>query len=91
MKKNMASSYISCSSCTVANNIDLKFCKACGLSRLDKDRNQREKKNLNEGTIIKINDRKKSSDALLYSASYSKQKCNLKKRSGKFSCFIRSS
>ena len=37
------------------------------------------KKNENEGTIIKINDRKKSSDALLYSASYSKQKCNLKK------------
>ena len=70
--------HISCSSCTVANDIDFKFCKACGLSRLDKDRNQQEK-NENEGTITKINDRKKSLDALLNSASYSKQKCNLKK------------
>jgi hypothetical protein len=45
---------------------------------LDKDRNQQEK-NENEGTITKINDRMKSLDALLNSASYSKQKCNLKK------------
>jgi hypothetical protein len=45
---------------------------------LDKDRNKQEK-NENEGTITKINDRMKSLDALLNSASYSKQKCNLKK------------
>jgi hypothetical protein len=43
---------------------------------LDKDRNQQEN-NENEGTITKINDRIKSLDALLNSASYSKQKCNL--------------
>ena len=45
---------------------------------MDKDRNQQEK-NENEGTITKINDRIKRLDALLNSASYSKQKCNLKK------------
>ena len=75
--------YISCSGCTVANDIDFKFCKACGLSRLDKDRNQQEK-NENKGTITQINDRIKSLDALLNSASYSKQKCNLKKEVDNF-------
>ena len=54
MKKNMASSYISCSSCTVANNIDLKFCKACGLSRLDKDRNQQEQKMKTRERLLKL-------------------------------------
>ena len=45
---------------------------------MDKDRNQQEK-NENEGTITNINDRIKSLDVLLNSASYSMQKCNLKK------------
>lgn len=53
-EKNMASSYISCSSCTVANNIDLKFCKACGLSRLDKDRNQQEQKMKTRERLLKL-------------------------------------
>lgn len=79
--------YITCSRCAVTNDIDFKYCKACGSARENKATNYQDEIKKEE-VLNKINNRISQLDALLDAASYSKQKCSLKKEIENFFIFL---
>ncbi|CAC5394779.1 unnamed protein product [Mytilus coruscus] len=79
--------YITCSRCAVTNDIDFKYCKACGFARENKATDYQDEIKKEE-VLNKINNRISQLDALLDSASYSKQKCSLKNEMEKFFIFL---
>ncbi|CAC5395697.1 unnamed protein product [Mytilus coruscus] len=79
--------YITCSRCAVTNDIDFKYCKACGFARANKATDYQDEMKKEE-VLNKINNRISQLDAVLDSASYSKQKCSLKNEKEKFFIFL---
>ncbi|CAC5381177.1 unnamed protein product [Mytilus coruscus] len=80
--------YITCSRCAVTNDIDFKYCKACGFARENKATDYQDEIKKEEEVLNKINNRISQLDALLDSASYSKQKCSLKNEMEKIFIFL---
>lgn len=78
--KKMWCSHISCAGCAAQNDIDFKFCKMCGEPRENNNGRHHDRKEILE----KIDNRISTLNSILDSASYSKQKCNLRSEIGKF-------
>ncbi|CAC5391416.1 unnamed protein product [Mytilus coruscus] len=79
--------YITSSRCAITNDIDFKYCKTCGFAR-EKKATDYQDEIKKEEVLNKINNRISQLDALLDSASYSKQKCSLKNEMEKFFIFL---